>query len=168
MGFWFRGLSPDLSLGRWLDASDDNAPSHEFLGDVHDMAPSSPLAGRLRGRLYLAALLWCRRGRVGQRLKWNSLFHAVDYATRSRSRRARIVSLASPTWQGFSEGTAPKHNGTTALPPRNPRQSVPAARLTRPEPSGGSGPHNGMVRRGSLEVVESEEEACHETTRGRY
>ena len=32
----------------------------------------------------------------------------------------------------------------------------------------GAGPHDGMVRRGSLEVVESEEEAFHETTRGRY
>jgi hypothetical protein len=38
----------------------------------------------------------------------------------------------------------------------------------RPDPPEGKKPHNGMVRRGSLEVVESEEEAFHETTRGRY
>ena len=68
--------------------------------------------------------------------------------------------------------TAPAHKLTEAYCTRG---RLPAERLAW---SGGSGvlsfstgglrPHNGMVRRGILEVVEFEDGGSHETTRDRY
>ena len=46
-----------------------------------------------------------------------------------------------------------------------PRKVVPRP---NPEPARREKPHNGMVRRRSLEVVEFEEGGSHETTRDRY
>jgi hypothetical protein len=74
-----------------------------------------------------------------------------------------LPSLVAPN-------SAPKMQSSQDLFARPERENGlhSLANITFDPIGNGSGPHNGMVRRGILEVVEFEDGGSHETTRDRY